>query len=1019
MKTKLSARFWCALTLFSLIGQVAWVVENMYLNVFIYNMFNASASDISLMVAMSAVSAAVTTVFIGALADKIGKRKIFICGGYILWGISIFCFTLLKTQVLGTLFPMVTSAAALGVTLTIALDCIMTFFGSTANDAAFNAWITDSTDSTNRGSVEGINSMMPLVAILVVFGGFMFFDLEKSSSWTIIFSIIGVVVILVGILGIFIIKEPAIKPSETGYFRNIFYGFMPSTIKRNALLYIILAAFIIFNIAIQIFMPYLIIYYEKTLEMSNYVLVLAPAIVLASVCTALWGKVFDKKGFKFAVTFPIIWLIAGFVVLFFTTSMVPVFIGSLLMMCGYLSGMAVFGAAIREYTPVGKSGMFQGMRIFSQVLIPGIIGPAIGARVLKNAELITNNDGTTSFLPNKYIFLAAMIAIFCLIPMVILIVKKNKKKLTDLATPFEEELGGELGGASGGALGGASIPWNIYPRPMMKRDSFMCLNGSWDFSIKRKGSDFFTGHILVPFPVESRLSGVQKMVTAKDILVYTRSFTISDSFYTVGGSGHLLLHFGAVDMETTVYVNDVEVCHNIGGYLPFSADISKCVHSGDNIIKVCVSDPLDTDIPYGKQRKKRGGMWYTPVSGIWQTVWLEAVCDNYISSVRCTPVYLEKSGNQVPGVQIDVCGGVSDKVLVINGKSLPFSGNTITFSPDEIHMWSADDPYLYDFDIVAGEDRISSYFALRFMTISGNKICVNGLPVFFHGLLDQGYFSDGIYTPASVRGYENDILSMKSLGFNCLRKHIKIEPQIFYYLCDKHGMFVFQDFVNNGKYNFLVDTALPTIGLKRGISHRADKKRRDAFESTARKTVDFLFNHPSVCYYTIFNEGWGQYDADEMYDIFKALDPGRIWDTTSGWFKETKSDVESEHIYFKPLRFKASSDSSDSSGRPLVLSEFGGYSLKLAANSANPDNTYGYRFFTEADDFSDALERLYLDEVVGAIRSSGLCASILTQVSDVEDETNGLWSYDRQVLKVDSDRMQRIASALSDAFRTQ
>ena len=223
MKTKLSPRFWCALTLFSLIGQVAWVVENMYFNVFIYKMFNASASDISAMVAASAVAATLTTVLMGALSDRVGKRRLFICGGYILWGISIFSFVLLRIETVEKFFPMAASAASVGVSLVIIMDCVMTFFGSTANDAAFNAWLTDSTDSTNRGAAEGINSMMPLVAILVVFGGFMAFDLNKSESWTLIFVIIGAIVLSVGIAGLFIIKEPTIKPTETGYIKNIFF----------------------------------------------------------------------------------------------------------------------------------------------------------------------------------------------------------------------------------------------------------------------------------------------------------------------------------------------------------------------------------------------------------------------------------------------------------------------------------------------------------------------------------------------------------------------------------------------------------------------------------------------------------------------------------------------------------------------------------------------------------------------------------------------------------------------------
>ncbi len=427
MKTKLSGRFWCALTLFSLIGQVAWVVENMYFNVFIYHMFRATAADISAMVAASAVAATLTTVFMGALSDRIGKRKLFICGGYILWGVSIFSFTLLRTEVLGALFPMAVSAATLGVSLTIILDCVMTFFGSTANDAAFNAWLTDSTDATNRGSAEGINAMMPLVAILVVFGGFMFFDLTQTDSWMRIFSIIGGVVIVVGVLGLFLIKEPPLTPTESGYFSNIFYGFRPSTVKKNPLLYLFLAVFALFNISIQIFMPYLIIYYEKSLGMTDYVFIMAPAIVVASVFTALWGKVYDKRGFCFSSTVCIVSLAAGYIVLFFTRTTLPVFVGSLLMMCGYLAGMAVFGAVIRDYTPAGKAGMFQGLRIFSQVLIPGVIGPAIGAAVLANAETIVNNDGTTSFLPNENIFLAAVVAETVLVPLLLVVFRQLKK----------------------------------------------------------------------------------------------------------------------------------------------------------------------------------------------------------------------------------------------------------------------------------------------------------------------------------------------------------------------------------------------------------------------------------------------------------------------------------------------------------------------------------------------------------------------------------------------------------------
>ncbi len=429
MKTKKSAGFWLALLIFSLTGQIAWVVENMYFNVFIYKMFNASAEDISLMVAASAVAATLTTIIMGALSDKLGKRKIFICGGYILWGISIGSFAFIRNDILSSLFPMATSVAAVGVTMVIIMDCVMTFLGSTANDACFNAWLTDSTDSTNRGAAEGINAMMPLVAILAVFGGFMSFNLDKEESWTTIFLIIGISVIVIGILGIFLIKDSAVKsPENSNYFKNILYGFRPSVIKSNVTLYLTLAAFAVFGIAIQIFMPYLILYYNVTLGMDNYVLIMAPAVILASVVTAFYGRFYDKKGFEKSVVPAVYALATGFIILFLFKNTALVFIGSLFMMCGYLSGMAVFGAMIRDYTPEGKAGMFQGLRIVGQVLIPGIIGPYIGALVLRNAETIVNNDGTESFVPNENIYAAALITTFILFLVLVPLFRILKKK---------------------------------------------------------------------------------------------------------------------------------------------------------------------------------------------------------------------------------------------------------------------------------------------------------------------------------------------------------------------------------------------------------------------------------------------------------------------------------------------------------------------------------------------------------------------------------------------------------------
>lgn len=427
-KTKKSGSFWLVLVIFSLVGQVAWVMENMYLNVFIYQRFNADQNAISAMVAASSVAATVTTLLIGALSDKLGKRKIFISGGYVCWGISIWSFALLKMETVQILFPMAANAAAVGISLVIIMDCVMTFFGSAANDACFNAWLTDSTDETNRGAAEGINSMMPMLAILVVFGGAMLLDDTSPAYWTVFFGIIGTLVTILGVVGFFLIREPAVVSRDNqNYLKNIIYGFRPSVIRDNKKLYLTLASYAVFGISIQIFMPYLILYYTETLHMDNYVLIFAPAIVLAAAFTFFYGKFYDRRGFRVAILAPVGLLMAGYVLLYLFRSTVPVFMGTLIMLCGYLSGMAVFGAMLRDHTPENKAGMFQGQRIIGQVLIPGVIGPAIGAWVLRNAEMITNSDGTQSFLPNANIFLAALVAAFALCLSLLPLMKKEKR----------------------------------------------------------------------------------------------------------------------------------------------------------------------------------------------------------------------------------------------------------------------------------------------------------------------------------------------------------------------------------------------------------------------------------------------------------------------------------------------------------------------------------------------------------------------------------------------------------------
>ena len=559
-----------------------------------------------------------------------------------------------------------------------------------------------------------------------------------------------------------------------------------------------------------------------------------------------------------------------------------------------------------------------------------------------------------------------------------------KTEFAKLYTPQGETLSG--------------IPWNVYPRPQMRRDSFLCLNGEWDISIN-EGS---TEKIIVPFPPESLLSGIGRGVGTDPKLYYRKKFSLPDGF---AGEGRVLLHFGAVDQIARVTLNGCELGEHRGGYTPFSFDVTECICK-ENTLEVFVRDELHTKVlPYGKQREKRGGMWYTPVTGIWQTVWLESVPENYIKSIKIETdesfALISVQGAQEGTVTVSTPDGEL---------AFPLETGQARVELEKARLWSPEDPYLYEFTVKTEQDEVRSYFALRTLTVGKvngvSRLLLNGKPYFFHGLLDQGYFSDGIYTPATPECFECDITEMKRLGFNMLRKHIKIEPEMFYYYCDRLGMVVFQDMVNNGAYSFLRDTALPTAGLKRLSDKRLhrDKKTRAAFVCAMKETAELLYNHPCVCYYTIFNEGWGQFESEKMYYKLKEIDSTRFIDTASGWFSGAESDVESLHIYFKPVKMKKSE-------KPIVLSEFGGYSYKPEGHVFNTEKTYGYRFFREREAFEEALLKLYREEVVPLVKE-GLCAAVYTQVSDVEDETNGLLSYDRKVCKVSEEPMREIAMAL-------
>lgn len=544
--------------------------------------------------------------------------------------------------------------------------------------------------------------------------------------------------------------------------------------------------------------------------------------------------------------------------------------------------------------------------------------------------------------------------------------------------------------------------WDIYPRPQLKRDNYQILNSGWLLNSRP---------INLPYPPQSGFSEYEGDITGR--LFYTTEVRINDGL--VHDSGHLILHFGAVDQIADIYVNNDMIYRHVGGYLPFEVDITPFVYGNTFKLKVEAEDTLDNIYPYGKQRKDHGGMWYTPVSGIWQSVWLEWVPDEYIQQIKITPLSLLK-------VKIDILrtlsfdiNGEFDCIVKIPelGIKREVEGSSVIldfedYPSEKIHFWTPDDPHLYEFEICFGEDKVSSYFALRTISIEEVKgykrICLNKKPVFLNGVLDQGYFEYGLFTPLNHSEYSADIERMKALGFNMLRKHIKVEPDVFYYYCDKLGMLVLQDMVNNGEYSFGFDTLLPTIGVTHisDKGHVDNKKQIQIFKDHSRETIEYLYNHPCIIGYTIFNEGWGQTDSDEIGDELRKSDSTRFYDYTSGWFAQKNSDVESLHVYFRNKKLSAKD-------KPLILSEFGGFARKIEDHVRDwgGKGAYGYGTCKDEQSLTDKIIKSYEKMVIPAI-SKGLCGAVYTQLSDIEDEINGLYTYDRQVCKVDETRIKQL-----------
>lgn len=554
-----------------------------------------------------------------------------------------------------------------------------------------------------------------------------------------------------------------------------------------------------------------------------------------------------------------------------------------------------------------------------------------------------------------------------------------------------------------------------YPRPQMRRNSYLNLNGRWEYAItdSDESPPRWDGTILVPFSPESALSGVGRSLQPGQTLWYRREVIVPQGF--IPADGRLLLHFGAVDQEAAVYWNGRLLGRHMGGYNAFTLDATDALGPRNSLV-VRVHD--DTDASFhsrGKQKTRRGGIWYTPQSGIWQTVWMEAVPRHYIEGLRIVPLFDQSA------VEVMVrCSQPLQCEATVDGRTVPFtSGEPARIPMPDFRAWSPEDPYLYDLSVTLGEDRVKSYFGMRKMEVRADRggvkrLFLNGEPYFQSGLLDQGYWPDGLYTAPSDEALTYDIQTAKAMGFNLLRKHIKVEPMRWYYHCDRLGMLVWQDMPSGGgKYRFSTISLPLVTGIHRRDNHyrafaRASSQGRGEYMDELEEMVGQLFNAPSVVMWVPFNEGWGQFDSTLVMERLRALDPTRPVDPASGWHDQGAGELRSLHVYFKPFRFRR-----DRRGRALALSEFGGYNLRVDGHCFNQKD-YGYRRLPDAAALWRDFSRLYEREVLPAV-PRGLCASVYTQLSDVEDELNGLMTYDRRVVKLDADEVRELNERLKEA----
>ena len=546
-------------------------------------------------------------------------------------------------------------------------------------------------------------------------------------------------------------------------------------------------------------------------------------------------------------------------------------------------------------------------------------------------------------------------------------------------------------------------PLSEYPRPQFLRESYICLNGAWDYKISKNPviPQSFDGKILVPYSPETELSGVNHLLKPDEFLFYKLEFELEPEFI----KDLVYLHFLGVDQICDVYLNGQLLGHHVGGFLPFSFEIKSKLEKKNTLV-VKVQDLTDKSYhSRGKQRLKHGGIWYTPQSGIYLPVFLESTPYLHVNDVKMTPDIDKQE------LIINVSSGADACHIELEGQKHKIACNEdVHISIKNMRLWCPEDPYLYPINIQVGDDLVKSYFAMRkFSIVKDDKgiprMALNNKPIFMKGVLDQGYYKKGLLTPETYDSYIRDIELVKSLGFNTIRKHIKIEVPRWYYECDKRGVIVWQDFVNGGSKYFLPTIVFPLIT---GIHHsdrchlffsRMNKEGRKEALKEFKQTINYLYNSPSIGLWTIFNEGWGQFDAKKVLLEMQQIDSTRIYDHASGWHDQKVGDTKSMHVYFKKVKLPRKEK------RCIILSEFGGLVLPIEGHRIEGNSVY--KKFDNRDDYLKAYEEMITRDVINNI-PSGLSACIYTQLTDVEEETNGFITFDREVIKIDPKDIKEI-----------